>query len=264
MDRRAELAHRNLMAFNRFATERTPGGRIEERDEEQLVSSPHPLPFVNMAVRDHDRNDADGLLDRAADFFFSGGQPGGSDGFVVCARATEEDANLERAAESMGMQLVLEHYPEMACDHPVAMPSLNGDVELREVEDAEAARQYWQICGHAYPSLGFPGDLFEVFAPELLLHEAVSACIALVDGNPAACALVAVLDGVGFIGWVATLEQARGRGLGEAVTVWATNRGLEEGAQFAALQASPMGEPIYARMGYEELFNYHLWLATPP
>lgn len=263
MDELARRAHRNLLAFNALSVAHTPGGRIDERDGEQLVSSPHAFPFVNMALRDHDRPDADALVARARDFFASGEGPGGKAGFSVNARATVEDADLERAAEAAGLKLALERYPEMVCERRVEAPRLADGAELREVADENDAAAYWRVCGEAYPSLGFPADLFEVFPAKLLLAEPVSACVAHLDGAPVASALVAVLDDVGFIAWVATVDAARGRGLGEAVTAWATNRGFDRGADFAALQASPMGEAIYARMGYREVFNYHLWLALP-
>jgi hypothetical protein len=260
----ARLAHRNLMAFNAFATARTPGGRLEEADGEQLVSSPHSFPFVNMALRDHDRPDGAALIARAREFFAVRESPGGSAGFAVCARATDEDADLEQADERGGLQLALSRYPAMVCDRRVNEPQLSQGAELREVAELDQAAAFWAVCREAYPSLGFPGDLFDVFPPQLLLYEEVSACLGYRAGEPAATALVAVLGGVGFIGWVGTIESARGCGLGEAVTAWVTNRGFERGARLAALQASPMGEAIYARMGYEEVFNYHLWLATPP
>jgi GNAT superfamily N-acetyltransferase len=263
VDERARLAHRNLLDFNRLSASLTPGGRIEEQDDEQLVSTPHQFPFVNMALREHDRPDADDLVARAKDFFGSGDGPGGTGGFTVCARAGGVDADLERAAKAAGLNLFLVRYPEMVCEHRVEIPALDQAAELREVTDTDGAAEYWWVCAQAYPSLGFPADLFDAFSTELLLCDEVRACVTYMGGEPAASALVALLDEVGFIGWVATAESARGRGLGEAVTAWVTNRALDAGARFTALQASPMGEPIYARMGYEEVFNYHLWLSLP-
>ena len=76
--------------------------------------------------------------------------------------------------------------------------------------------------------------------------------------------MTTVLDGVGFVGWVGTTEAARGRGAGAAITVAATNAAFDRGARLASLQASPMGESIYARLGYRELFNYRLWARARP
>jgi hypothetical protein len=61
--------------------------------------------------------------------------------------------------------------------------------------------------------------------------------------------------GIAGVYWVATLESVRGQGLADLVTRVVTNRGFELGAAVNTLQASPMGESIYRRMGYEELYR---------
>jgi hypothetical protein len=47
------------------------------------------------------------------------------------------------------------------------------------------------------------------------------------------------------------------------VTAAAVEAGFEMGAECASLQASPMGEGVYRRMGFETLFDYRLWLCSP-
>ena len=44
----------------------------------------------------------------------------------------------------------------------------------------------------------------------------------------------------------------------------AVEAGLGLGAEFASLQASPMGKPIYTAMGFETVFSYRLWMSPPP
>ena len=48
------------------------------------------------------------------------------------------------------------------------------------------------------------------------------------------------------------------------MTAAATNAGFDLGAEFASLQASPMGEPIYRAMGYETIYDYRLLLSPAP
>ena len=73
-----------------------------------------------------------------------------------------------------------------------------------------------------------------------------------------------VSHGVAGIYWVGSLEQARGKGLGRAITAAATNAGFDLGAEIASLQASPMGKPIYEAMGYETIFSYRLLMSAAP
>ena len=63
---------------------------------------------------------------------------------------------------------------------------------------------------------------------------------------------------------VGTIGAARGRGLAELCTRAAGNAGFDLGGRIAALQASPMGEPIYRRMGYVEITRYPTLVQVEP
>lgn len=245
--------HRNLMTVSSWMGE-GPGGAVDHRDGELLFAGSSPLPFLNGVMRADTDGDAAALLARAREFFF-----GRDRGFVVFTHPG--DPELEEAARAAGMFEVMERYPEMVCRAP--LPAL--DADLRPVTTPDDAAAYWQVCDAAYPSLGFPEGVFAAaFTPESLLDgDRVTACLALVDGEPAACACLYDADGVGMVGWVAALPELRGRGLAAACTVWATNAAFERGAAVASLQASVMGEDIYRRLGYEELFSYRLFGAMP-
>ena len=252
------LVHRNLMEVNVLGAEGS-GGIVHAQKGELFFASRSTTPFLNGVMREGPDGDAAELLDRARSFFFERER-----GFVLFA--WPGDPELEQAALSGGMFPVLERYPEMVCRSP--LQDLPGDV--RAVGGVEDAAAYWRICDQAYPSIGFPPDLFsQTFEPRLLLDpDRVWACLAHQDGQPVACASLWLTSGtgsdVGFIGWVAALPEARGRGLAAAWTVRATNRAFELGASVASLQASPMGEHIYRSLGYVELFAYRLMGAMPP
>jgi GNAT superfamily N-acetyltransferase len=249
----AGLVHRNLMEVNSWMAD-APGGALHSADGELFFAGPSELPFLNGVMREDPGRDPEELLERARSFFFERGR-----GFV--AFAWPGDTELEGSALAGGMFPVLDRYPEMVCRR--ALDILPGD--LRTVESLRDAESYWTICDGAYPSLGFPEGLFgDSFAPQDLLEEArVRAYLAYEDGLPVACASVWLAGGVGMVGWVAALPQARGKGLAAACTVHATNGAFELGADVASLQASHMGEELYRRLGYEELFSYRLLGAMP-
>jgi GNAT superfamily N-acetyltransferase len=71
-----------------------------------------------------------------------------------------------------------------------------------------------------------------------------------------------VVGPTAIVGWVGTLEPFRRRGLGELVTRVVTNWAFDEGATLVTLQASPMGRPIYERMGFETVSSERLFI--PP
>jgi ribosomal protein S18 acetylase RimI-like enzyme len=249
----AGRVHRNLMEVNSWMGE-APGGDLHRADGELFFASRSTLPFLNGVMRVGTGGDAADLLSRARSFFFDRGR-----GFVVFAWPADPD--LEAAAVSAGMFPALERYPEMVCRK--SLEALGGD--LRPVMDAADAQAYWAICDRAYPSLGFPPGLFdEAFTPEELLeHDRVSACVAFEEGRPVACASVWLTAGVAMVGWVAALPEVRGRGLAAACTVNVTNEAIKRGADVVSLQSSPMGEALYRRLGYEELFAYRVLGAMP-
>ena len=74
--------------------------------------------------------------------------------------------------------------------------------------------------------------------------------------RPVATALTYMHGGVGGLQWVGTIAEARGQHLGWVVTEWATNVAFDRGASSVTLQASPMGVPLYAKMGYQTLHHY--------
>jgi hypothetical protein len=59
--------------------------------------------------------------------------------------------------------------------------------------------------------------------------------------------------------WISLHERFRGRRIGEALT-WAAT--LVEPDLPAMLFASDLGQPTYARMGYQNLTRLTLWVGT--
>jgi GNAT superfamily N-acetyltransferase len=58
---------------------------------------------------------------------------------------------------------------------------------------------------------------------------------------------------------VTTAERYRRQGIGAAVTAAALRAGRDRGLRVATLQASGMGAPVYARMGFETVAEYRLF-----
>jgi GNAT superfamily N-acetyltransferase len=80
--------------------------------------------------------------------------------------------------------------------------------------------------------------------------------VGYVDDRPVASAAAHESDGLIGIYAVATTPDARGHGFGEALT-WAAVRSRPDLP--AALQASPMGRPVYGRMGFEQVGTFTVW-----
>jgi GNAT superfamily N-acetyltransferase len=256
-----EHVHLNLIDSSRQLFELDPGAAIESEDGWLFgAGSPsHPV-ISNAAFRSDDDVNAEEFVSRAKDFFYARGR-----GFSIWIRGEEpEDLDLAAAASEAGLQLVYA-MPEMVLGSPVEEPHLPDGVELRRLSEAKQADDYWKVAAASYPSIGFPPEVFGSYTNNAgLLAENIAAFIAYLDGEPVSIAMTIVSHGVAGIYWVGSLEQARGKGLGRAVTVAATNAGFKLGAEIASLQASPMGKPIYEAMGYETVFDYRLFMSSAP
>jgi predicted GNAT family acetyltransferase len=104
-----------------------------------------------------------------------------------------------------------------------------------------------------------PGDWFRPMYTRDVLDAADATVYTLVaDGNAVSTALgIRCGDAVGIFN-VATPERERGRGYGAAVTSRAVADAFDDGATFAFLQSSTLGEPVYRRLGFEHVSTYTL------
>jgi ribosomal protein S18 acetylase RimI-like enzyme len=254
-------AHLNLVDSSRQLFELDPGAQIEAGEGCLFGagSASHPT-ISNAAFRTDDGLDPSLLLERARAFFGERGRR-----FSLWIRDdAREDRDLLAAATAAGLEDVF-RTPEMVLSQRAEERPLPEGVELRRLTDAAEAEDYWRVATAAYASLGFPAEVFAFYENhEGLLADNLVAFLAYLDGAPVAIAMTIVSHGVAGIYWVGSLEEARGRGLGWALTAAATNAGFDRGAEIASLQASPMGEPIYQAMGYETIWSYRLLLSPPP
>jgi hypothetical protein len=253
------LVHLNLAEFGREAA-RWSGARGEVHETGGVVRIATGTTFpvlCNGVLRLDARADADALVEGALAWFAERGR-----GFSVWTRPGPDD-DLVGALTRRGFHGSPPGSPEMVCDRPLAPP--DAAVDLRWVTDERGVHDFVAVNSAAYSTYGMP---LEVLPDMLVDVEAFLAphlhhVVAYADDAPCAAAQVMLSHGIGGVYWVGTTEQARGRGLGEAVTRAVTNRAFDAGASVVSLQASIMGEPIYRRLGYRELYRYVVWVHWP-
>lgn len=82
------------------------------------------------------------------------------------------------------------------------------------------------------------------------------------DGVPVASSALVLESGLAGIYAVATLPEARKQGIGRAMTLAPLLEARALGCETAILQASSAGFPIYAKLGFEEVCRYSLYLQS--
>lgn len=164
---------------------------------------------------------------------------------------------LEEALGEAGLQR--EDVPGMYADlaGPVPAPAPPGEITV------VGRAQLRAFCDVMVAGYEMPAELASEFHVGFAgFDERLVNVIASVDGRPAACGTVWLTGQTAGIYDVATLPEARGRGLGHAVTAALMEIGRERGATHAILHATEMGRPVYERLGFTEVCTVpqYLWL----
>lgn len=81
--------------------------------------------------------------------------------------------------------------------------------------------------------------------------------VAVSDGQVIATTTTELFDSVGWIGMVTVSPEWRGQGIGRAMMVHAIAYLHERGARSVKLDATPMGKPLYERLGFQEEYVLH-------
>lgn len=251
----------NLLEFTREDVRWQRPHTILEESGVLLFAGASDFPAYNNGVhRADDTVPGAEVIARALDFFGARER-----GFSVWIRDTGEDDDL-RAASDAALIGAFADSPQMICRTRLPDRPLPEGVEIRMVSDAAGVADYAEVTAKSYVSLGSPEDATRSHfnGPTALMAPHVHSAVAYLDGAPVSVAQILLSHGIAGVYWVGSLEAARGRGIAEAVTRHVTNLGFDLGATNVQLQASPMGEPIYRRMGYEELHRREFRLAAPP
>ncbi|RTL63688.1 MAG: N-acetyltransferase [Pseudonocardiaceae bacterium] len=196
-----------------------------------LADALSPCLFLNVAVAEGPPD-----VERIAAFFPSG-RP-----FLLVSAAPTADLT------PSGLML-MGHPPFMvrpAADGVVAPPR---GVTVEEVTGPASLAEWDHVLADGYPAPHSP-------APPALLGGPTRFWLARLDGRPVAAALSHTAHDVVSVEAVATLPDARGRGIGAAVTHAAT---VADPAAPAVLIASDAGVGVYRGLGYLPVTRWTLW-----
>jgi ribosomal protein S18 acetylase RimI-like enzyme len=233
-------------------------GTIEEGEGLLLYASATRFPVsFNGVVRLDPAVPARAVIDRA-DVWFGERRRGYS---LLTVDLDGRDDDLCDAAPADGL-VPAGSSPEMVLRAPIGPPVPGDGVALEWVCDAEGLADFAAVCSAAYRTIGLPeGIVQEAFTDVARFTSPwVHSVVARVDGVPVAGAQVLLSHGIAGIYWVGTTAGARGRGLGETVTRAVAERAFDLGAAVVTLQASPQGEPIYRRLGFEGVYGTATWM----
>jgi len=235
------------VAYFRAFTQRSGGTVV---DQGGIVSwhSRHPMGFlVNAIFRVDPAVDAAAVLREADRRFVTG--------YEVVTAVGRDDDLFDLAVRLGAHGQEPDPIQVLADPSSVGKPTLPPSIELRTVTDTVGVADVARVNREATTLYGFPDDLFPtLFAdPASVLAEDVEAVVAYARGQPVATAQVFFHGISAYVGWVATTAAAMRGGLGTLVTRDVIARACLHGASTVSLMASPMGAPVYRRIGFSDV-----------
>jgi GNAT superfamily N-acetyltransferase len=244
------IAASDVNYFESWRSFAQPAGFVHE-DGGVLIAAPsRVLPWMNVVFVTKPLSDPVPEIRRAFDLLDQRKLP-----FFVHLRDGLDSAS-ERACEQLGF-VAENSVPGMVLDPIVPRPNESA-LDIRAVSDDTTFDDFINVSAQSF---GIPlDDARFMFPPSALQRPNVHYWVGYADGKPAACSHLLVLGHIASINIIGTLEAYRGRGFGAAITQAAVNGGAEAGCKIAVLQASELGQPVYARMGFRTVASYKTYL----
>lgn len=238
------LERENFVACYRALAEAAPAGSVREEGGTFAFVTGLPLPMFNgCIVTDPDR--APGLGE-AVSWIEDHQVP-----FSLWTPSIAA-ADVDALAAEHGLTREPQPLPGMVL-HPVPpSPSAPRGLMIEPVIGARGSDFARVVVG-----LGLGEETAgQLTSPSFVARDDVDLFVGYLDGAPVSTSVAISSAGAGGVVNVLTLEEARGRGVGTAMTWAAVQAGVARGHDTVVLQATPMGLPVYRAMGFETVVEY--------
>jgi GNAT superfamily N-acetyltransferase len=259
----AVLEHQNMIETMAAGMANAPGSLVRREAGVALYASGLPVRFFNQVTIEDDRATPDRIAASVATVRERGAP------FVVHLRRGIDDPFRPLMTE-LGLVLPAGNaaMPGMALDPiPPATTPIHAGHVIRLVDDEAGMHDHIRTGALGF---GMPEDLLRaIVAMDTWQRPGNAVYVGYTDGEPVTTGLgVRTGPTIGLYN-IATVEHARRRGLGAAMTERIAVDGVAEGCAVAVLQASAMGQPVYRRLGYRTVVEYDGWIdaddaAAPP
>lgn len=239
------LAEANLCAFIAML----PGAEVADTPHFLRVRTLVPHSYCNLVVaRDlptHD--DLAALIAETRAYYAASSTP---HRWYVTPRTTPDGIGDALAAHGFARRAT----GNMAVDLAILPESapLPGDCTIEEVRGAPQLAEWRRTFTDGYrlpTAIGEP-LLSALSALTTSPGTPLRHYLGLLDGAPVATATLVLAGGAAGIYWVATVPEARGRGIGAAMTLAALRAGRTRGEAVGVLQSTQIGHSVYRRLGF--------------
>jgi GNAT superfamily N-acetyltransferase len=250
------LEHENWIAYLTGVVSCTSGANVTRVGGVVTILTGLPFDWFNQVLVEHEEATPDGVLAGVARAREQRGP------FVVRLREGIDDRFVRTlAGAGLGLAGEATSTPGMVAfsiHHDSIARHTAPELEIRRVTDALGIDVHRGVV-----TAGFGSDravALGTACPDLLDRLECVVYVGYADGAPVASGL----------GWrsgrtigvysITTIESARRRGYGAAMTARVMADGAAAGCDVAALQASDMGRPIYERLGFRTVVSYNAYV----
>ena len=172
-------------------------------------------------------------------------------------------AEIKVQLENHGLTFRESFATEMAADL-MSLPEktqIPNGLRIMTVEDEALLRKWIHVASIGF---GIPQDVENIwysFFAEAACERPFLTYLALLNGVPVATSQLFTSAGVAGIYNVTCLPEARGQGIGAAITLAPLLEAREMGYRVGILQASSMGYKVYRRLGFQDFgkLSVYLW-----
>jgi GNAT superfamily N-acetyltransferase len=231
------------------------GGRFREWNGVALVGIALPGPGFNFAAVLRDNAPSlDELLPVAGEFF-----AGADRGWGVLV---EGDAGhpMEAELRARGWAVDEDEPAYVLRDLASVAARPGSELQVRFVQTLAEADAYFAVTHAAFQT---PPELIDTFrpAPEFALDPGIGLFVGAVGGVDVTAASYSRHGTTAVLAGVATLENYRGRGYGDAVSRAALRHAIGRGCTTAALRSGPKSRPVYERIGFRYVCQHRTYAA---
>ena len=253
----------NLFAFCRAAAKAAPEGELVETDRLCYQYTPFSNPMFTAIWRSRlAADEVDTAIEQTLEWYKQRRTPT----VHWWMTGQNEPADLPQRLEAHGFAHSYSGSPGMIADittlpQQVSMPD---GFTMKRVEDEAALEDWLTAYLAAYPSITPIGGRTWVDSTlSIGIQRAPwQMYIGYWNGQPVATNMVFYGAGVAGLFAVGTVPEARGKGIGGAITLKPLWDAREQGYRYGVLFASKMGYPVYQRLGFREMgspFGRYVW-----
>lgn len=232
-----------------------PGTDVEQRQNLLSIRTRVPIAFFNgIPYASLEADDADARVKEMIARYREKGVP-----FRWWILPSTAPANLieilkanhfRHTYDAPGMSIELDALPEQK---PIE------DFEIRRAEDPETLWEWANIFGEAFRRPEEERRIWHSTFVALGFNDRWRHFVGYLGGKPVATSTICHNGDLAGVFHVATLAEARGRGVGTATTLQSLLHAKELGCRTGSLQSSEMAFSVYRAMGFEHCCDLTLY-----